>query len=120
MPLEFDLASLRRATGGGSYVRGAEYARLGAVVQTAWDPEDHALRGIVRGHGASVYQALGCSNTTGCGANSLDSNTAGYTLSAQYNFSKSTNAIMSYRNWAFNVNAVDRDSEFELALVKNF
>jgi len=70
--------------------------------------------------GASVYQALGCSNTTGCGANSLDSNTAGYTLSAQYNFSKSTNAIMSYRNWAFNVNAVDRDSEFELALVKNF
>ena len=57
MPLEFDLASLRRATGGGSYVRGAEYARLGAVLQTAWDPEDHALRGIVRGHGASIYQA---------------------------------------------------------------
>ncbi|APW41802.1 porin [Rhodoferax saidenbachensis] len=70
--------------------------------------------------GASIYQALGCSNTTGCGAGSLDSNTSGYTLSAQYNFSKSTNAVVSYRNWAFNVNAVDRDSEFEIALVKNF
>jgi hypothetical protein len=70
--------------------------------------------------GASVYQALGCSNTTGCGAGSLDSNTSGYTFSAQYNFSKSTNAVISYRNWAFNVNAVDRDSEFEIMLVKSF
>ncbi len=69
---------------------------------------------------STLYPALGCSPTAGCGANSLDSNTAGYSLSAQYNFSKSTNAIVSYRNWAFNVNAVDRDSEFEVALVKNF
>jgi superfamily II DNA or RNA helicase len=56
MVLEFDLASLRRATGGGSYARGAEYARQGAVLQARWDPEDNALRGMVRGHGTSVYE----------------------------------------------------------------
>jgi len=56
MVLEFDLASLRRVTGGGSYARGAEYARQGAVLRARWDPEDNALRGMVRGHGTSVYQ----------------------------------------------------------------
>ncbi|MGN6680211.1 MAG: SWIM zinc finger family protein, partial [Streptosporangiaceae bacterium] len=54
--LHFDLASLRRVTGGGSYARGAEYAREGAVLRAGWDPEDNALRGMVRGHGASVYE----------------------------------------------------------------
>jgi superfamily II DNA or RNA helicase len=57
MILEFDLATLRRAVGGGSYVRGEEYARQGAVLHAAWDPEDNALRGMVRGHGTSVYEA---------------------------------------------------------------
>jgi superfamily II DNA or RNA helicase len=56
MVLEFDLASLRRVTGGGSYARGAEYARQGAVLHARWDPEDNALRGMVRGHGTSVYE----------------------------------------------------------------
>ncbi|HXZ75764.1 MAG TPA: hypothetical protein VEH31_33520, partial [Streptosporangiaceae bacterium] len=56
MVLEFDLASLRRVTGGGSYARGAEYARQGAVVHARWDPEDNALRGMVRGHSTSVYE----------------------------------------------------------------
>ncbi len=56
MVLEFDLASLRRATGGGSYARGAEYARQGAVLRARWDPEDNVLRGLVRGHGTSVYE----------------------------------------------------------------
>jgi superfamily II DNA or RNA helicase len=56
MVLELDLASLRRVTGGGSYVRGAEYARQGAVLRSRWDPEDDALRGKVRGQGASVYE----------------------------------------------------------------
>ncbi len=56
MVLEFDLASLRRVTGGGSYARGAEYARQGAVLRVRWDPEDNALRGMVRGHGTSVYE----------------------------------------------------------------
>jgi superfamily II DNA or RNA helicase len=55
MVLEFDLATLRRAVGGGSYVRGEEYARQGAVLHAAWDPEDNALRGMVRGHGTGVY-----------------------------------------------------------------
>ncbi len=56
--LEFDLATLRRAVGGGgSYERGAEYARQRAVVHAAWDPEDEALRGMVRGHGGNFYQA---------------------------------------------------------------
>ena len=56
MVLEFDLASLRRVTGGGSYARGAEYARQGAVVHARWEPEDNALRGMVRGHSTSVYE----------------------------------------------------------------
>ena len=56
MVLELDLASLRRATGGGSYARGAEYARQGAVLRARWDPEDNALRGMVRGHGTGVYE----------------------------------------------------------------
>ena len=54
---EFDLATLRRAIGGGSYVRGTEYARQGAVLHAAWDSEDSALRGMVRGQGSNVYQA---------------------------------------------------------------
>jgi len=56
MVLEFDLASLQRVTGGGSCARGAEYARQGAVLRARWDPEDNALRGLVRGHGTSVYE----------------------------------------------------------------
>ena len=54
--LELDISSLRRAIGGGSYVRGAEYARQQAVLHVTWDPEDTALRGMVRGQGGSVYQ----------------------------------------------------------------
>ena len=54
--LELDLSTLRRAVGGGSYVRGAEYARQQAVLQATWDPEDTALRGMVRGQGGNVYQ----------------------------------------------------------------
>lgn len=56
MAFEFDLASLRRAVGGGSYVRGAEYARQGAVLHAAWDPENNSLRGTVHGHGTRVYE----------------------------------------------------------------
>ena len=55
--LEFDLATLRLAAGHGSYAAGAEYARQRAVLRIAWDPEDNALRGMVRGHGSNVYQA---------------------------------------------------------------
>jgi superfamily II DNA or RNA helicase len=54
--LELDLSTLRRAIGGGSYVRGGEYARQQAVLQTTWDAEDTALRGMVRGQGGNVYQ----------------------------------------------------------------
>ena len=54
--LELDLSSLRRAIGEGSYVRGAEYARQQAVLHVTWDPEETALRGMVRGQGGSVYQ----------------------------------------------------------------
>jgi hypothetical protein len=70
--------------------------------------------------GASVYQALGCSNTTGCGANSLDSTTSGYTLSAQYNFSKTANVSLTYRSWNFAENAKNRDTETALLLTKTF
>jgi superfamily II DNA or RNA helicase len=56
MVFEFDLATLRRKVGGGSYARGTEYARHGAVVQSAWDPGDNALRGTVRGHDGNVYE----------------------------------------------------------------
>jgi superfamily II DNA or RNA helicase len=55
--LELDLSTLRRAIGGGSYVKGAEYARQQAVLHATWDPEDTALRGTVRGQGGSVYHA---------------------------------------------------------------
>ena len=55
--LEFDRATLVRAVGGGSYEAGAQYARQRAVLRIAWDPEDNALRGMVRGHGSNVYQA---------------------------------------------------------------
>ena len=54
--LELELSTLRRAVGGGSYVRGAEYARQQAVRQAMWDPQDAALRGLVRGQGGNVYQ----------------------------------------------------------------
>jgi superfamily II DNA or RNA helicase len=53
--LEFDLSSLRRAVGGGSYVRGAEYARHGAVLRSEWDADDCVLRGTVCGQGGAVY-----------------------------------------------------------------
>jgi superfamily II DNA or RNA helicase len=54
--LELDVSSLQRAIGGGSYMRGAEYARQQAVLHVTWDPEETALRGMVRGQGGSVYQ----------------------------------------------------------------
>src|SRR5690242_5519284 len=53
--LELDLSSLRQATGGGSYVRGAEYARQQAVRHTTWDPEDNALCGAVQGQHGRIY-----------------------------------------------------------------
>src|ERR1700761_5160995 len=53
--LDFDLSTLRRAIGGGSYVRGAEYAQQRAVLRVAWDPDGAALRGTVHGQGANVY-----------------------------------------------------------------
>jgi superfamily II DNA or RNA helicase len=53
--LDFDLSTLRRAIGGGSYVRGTEYARQQAVLRVAWDPAGPALRGLVQGQGANVY-----------------------------------------------------------------
>ncbi len=55
--LNIDLATLRRAVGGGSYVRGAEYARQGAVLQATWDAEENALCGMVCGHGTEFYEA---------------------------------------------------------------
>src|SRR5258707_12594235 len=54
--LELDLSALRQAIGGGSYVRGAEYARQQAVLHVTWDPEDTVLGGMVRGQGGNVYQ----------------------------------------------------------------
>jgi superfamily II DNA or RNA helicase len=54
--LELDLSTLRRAIGGGSYVRGAEYARQQAVLDVTWDPDDTVLRGMVRGQGGNIYQ----------------------------------------------------------------
>ena len=41
----------------GSYARGAEYARQRAVLDSSWDLEETALRGLVRGHGSRVYSA---------------------------------------------------------------
>jgi hypothetical protein len=41
--------------GGGSYVRGGEYARQGAVLRSEWDADDGVLRGAVRGHGGDIY-----------------------------------------------------------------
>ena len=61
----FDIATLRRAVGGGSYVRGAEYARQGAVLQATWDRRGTALRGTVRGHGEFYEAAAFFSVTTG-------------------------------------------------------
>jgi superfamily II DNA or RNA helicase len=54
--LEFDLATLRRAIGGGSFVRGTEYARQQAVLRVEWDPDGSALRGMVQGQGGHVYR----------------------------------------------------------------
>jgi hypothetical protein len=54
--LELDLSTLRRAIGGGSYARGAEYARQRAVQHVTWDAEETALHGTVRGQGGNVYQ----------------------------------------------------------------
>ncbi len=56
MVLQFDLASLSRASGSSSYARGEAYARQGAVLRAEWDPVDSALRGTVRGHGGYVYE----------------------------------------------------------------
>jgi superfamily II DNA or RNA helicase len=56
--LELDVSTLKRAVGGGSYVRGAEYARQQAVRHASWDPADTALRGTVRGHGGAVYHTV--------------------------------------------------------------
>jgi len=53
--LELDLSSLRQAIGGGSYVRGAEYARQQAVTHATWDPEDNALCGAVQGQYGRSY-----------------------------------------------------------------
>ena len=53
--LDFDLATLRRAIGGGSFVRGTEYARQQAVLRVDWDPDGSALRGMVQGQGGHVY-----------------------------------------------------------------
>src|SRR5436305_14218413 len=53
--LELDLSTLRRAIGGGSYVRGADYARQQAVLRVTWDPQGTALRGTVRGQRGNVY-----------------------------------------------------------------
>jgi superfamily II DNA or RNA helicase len=57
MVLEIDLAALQRAAGAGSYARGAEYARQRAVLDSSWDHEETALRGLVRGHGSRIYSA---------------------------------------------------------------
>ena len=54
--LELDLSTLRRAIGGGSYVRGAEYARQQAVQHVTWDAGETALHGTVRGQDGNVYQ----------------------------------------------------------------
>jgi uncharacterized Zn finger protein len=54
--LELDPSTLRRAIGGGSYARGAEYARQRAVQHVTRDAEETALHGRVRGQGGNVYQ----------------------------------------------------------------
>jgi superfamily II DNA or RNA helicase len=54
--LELDLSTLRRAIGGGSYVRGTEYARQQAVQHVTWDAGETALHGTVRGQGGNVYR----------------------------------------------------------------
>ncbi len=66
---EFDLFTLRRAIGGGSYARGTEYAAQGAVLQASWDPERTALHGAVRGRGDRTYQVTAyLSLAAGCPA----------------------------------------------------
>ena len=50
--LELDLSTLRQAIGGGSYARGAEYARQQAVKHVTWDAEETALHGTVSAPGA--------------------------------------------------------------------
>src|SRR6201992_1193462 len=47
--LDFDLSTLRRAIGGGSYVRGAEYAQQQAGLRGSWGPARRAARGEGRG-----------------------------------------------------------------------
>jgi superfamily II DNA or RNA helicase len=65
MMLEIDLAALQRAAGAGSYARGAEYARQRAVLESSWEPEETALRGLVRGGEGRVYSAAAFFSLTG-------------------------------------------------------
>ncbi len=52
-----DPTTLQRVVGGGSYHRGANYARQGAVRDMMWDPQRACLRGTVRGEYGRSYQA---------------------------------------------------------------
>jgi len=54
--LELDLSTLRQPIGGGSYARGADYARQQAVKHVTWDAEETALHGTVSGQGGHVYR----------------------------------------------------------------
>ena len=48
IPLELDLSTLRRAIGGGSYVRGAEYARQQAVQKVTWGTRHDQATAIIQ------------------------------------------------------------------------
>ncbi len=55
---ELDLASLQDAVDPGSYRRGEQYARKGAVAQLRWESSRCALQGLVRGSGGQFYTTI--------------------------------------------------------------
>jgi superfamily II DNA or RNA helicase len=63
--LDLNLATLRGAIDASTYARGAEYARQQDVLYAAWDPDNDALRGVVRGHGNKVYNTAAFFSLTG-------------------------------------------------------
>ncbi len=82
--------------------------------------------GSIGSAGATLYATgaalgiAGCSAVAGtCGAGALDGTNNGYGLRGVYNFSKTTNLTLDYRNWSW-VSGPARDSEIELYLIKNF
>jgi superfamily II DNA or RNA helicase len=53
---QFDPVSLGRVLGSATFAKGFQYAQQQAVLRADWDAGDSALRGLVRGRSASVYE----------------------------------------------------------------